>query len=583
MENLRVLDVTGQQLSVLPPFPDGLQTLHCDENYLESLPELPDTLEELYCDDNYLKSLPNLPTNLEYLFCSKNKLKSLPVLLPIHLRNLDCQNNLLESLPNLPSDITILNFQNNLVKTIPVLPNNLIELRCSSNKLKSLPLLPNTLKILVCNNNLLRKLPKLPPRLKQLNCKKNLIMRFPTLPKSLTHLISNFDYLHDEDFERILTELQIPRRGNNELDKMTQCKITRELRERKMFQPQWRDFVVPDFFNPTLNGCQEMFTQPGFNNDDDEDDEDDEDGDDDDFDDDDFDDDDEDDEDDDTVIDDVDDDNKPLRDPAQIIKNLPDIKLEKKGRFLIKKTSTGQNIFDRTPDENVLEFLKEADNVVLYFNEQYYLFDRSYFRIVPENLTYICDKAYEHGLDVAGRLKIDENGGHTIYFSMRKLGLFGIVPAHSIKQIVESKKQFFTIESKIPKEYAPSTAGYEVTHNLIDDFASRAHCQEGQGDDVYSVYQCELEATNKRSANGSNERSVSNSRERSLSQTRKKNKNSRERSLSQTRQNTNSGAVTRSQTRQNTNSGAVTRSQSRVTNRGGTRKQKQKQPRKKMV
>jgi len=553
MENLRVLDVTGQQLSVLPPFPDGLQTLHCDENYLESLPELPDTLEELYCDDNYLKSLPNLPTNLEYLFCSKNKLKSLPVLLPIHLRNLDCQNNLLESLPNLPSDITILNFQNNLVKTIPVLPNNLIELRCSSNKLKSLPLLPNTLKILVCNNNLLRKLPKLPPRLKQLNCKKNLIMRFPTLPKSLTHLISNFDYLHDEDFERILTELQIPRRGNNELDKMTQCKITRELRERKMFQPQWRDFVVPDFFNPTLNGCQEMFTQPGFNNDDDDD------GDDDDLDDD-FDD----EMDEDTVIGHIDDDNNPLRDPDQIKNNLPDIELEKKGIMRIKKDAVGVNVIDRTPDENVLEFLKEPDNVVFYFNGQYYLFDRSYFMIVPENLIYICKQVYADLFNVT-RDKLEDD---TIYFSMRKIGLYGIVPAHQIKQIIETKFQLFVIEPT--EKQAPSTAAYELVHNNGANIVSRAHCQDGQGHAVYSVYQCDLQATNKRSASGSNERAVINSRERS-------------RSPSQTRKKKKSGVVTRSQTRQNTNSGAVTRSQSRVTNRGGTRKQKQKQPRKKMV
>jgi hypothetical protein len=444
---------------------------------------------------------------------------------------------LLESLPALPSNIEILIFRNNLVKTIPTLPSNLIELNCSSNKLKSLPHLPLTLKNLFCANNSLRQLPKLPPKLKKLGCKNNLIMRFPKLPKSLTHLITNFEFLHDDAFKKILIELQIARRGNNVLDKMTQCKISKELIERTRFQPQWRDFVVPDFFNPTLNGCREMFSQPEFNNDGDDDSDDD-------------------------LDDDFDDDDENSVEYSNIIENLPDIKLQTKGIFLIKKNAVGENVIDRTPDENVVEFIKnDPDNVVLYFNGKYYLYDRTYFRIVPENLTYICDKEYEHGLDVTGRLKKDEDGGHTIYFSMRKLGLYGIVPAHSIKQIVETKQQFFSMESKTPEERAPSTAGYEVAHNLIDDFTSRAHCQEGQGDVVYSIYSFDYEVTNKRS--------VSVSKERDASQTRRIGRsasNSRERS---------------SQTRKKRNSRERSPSQSRERSRGGTRKQKQ--PRKKMV
>jgi len=57
-----------------------LKRLLCENNNLTELPPLPEGLKLLYCNNNQLTSLPVLPASLEDLNCSFNQLTTLPVL-----------------------------------------------------------------------------------------------------------------------------------------------------------------------------------------------------------------------------------------------------------------------------------------------------------------------------------------------------------------------------------------------------------------------------------------------------------------------------------------------------------------------
>jgi len=126
------LNLSGLELTELPPLPATVTYLSCYDNQLTSLPDLPAALTELYCFNNKLTSLPVLPNTLKTLCCGQNKLTSLPALPPT-LTNLICSNNELTSLPNLPATLR--------------------ELYCSYNHLSSLSIFPATLELLMCHKN----------------------------------------------------------------------------------------------------------------------------------------------------------------------------------------------------------------------------------------------------------------------------------------------------------------------------------------------------------------------------------------------------------------------------------------------
>jgi hypothetical protein len=508
-QNPTLLDYTNQGLTELPPLPQGLETLHCDDNNLQSLPDLPDTLEELYCDDNNLKTLPKLPDSLEFLFCARNDLTELPNLpnsllsidcggnalleelpkLPKYLTQLKCNATGITKLPDLPNTINFLDCNYTEVDELPKLPDNLMTLNCSSVLLKSIPKLPSELIMLLCTENLLTRLPDLPTKLQILKCKQNTIVELPTLPDSLIRLDCDFYRLNDAGFQKMLMDLGSATRVA--LAKKTKCAIIKEVERRA-----WTGYL-PQIFTQQHNDCEDY--EDSENENDDEPDE--------------------------EAVEE-----NANANAVHVIEPLPDIPLEEmRSTRIIPENAIGSNIFDAT-EENVLEFLKkDPDNIVFIYpnvNITYYLYDRSYLRIVPENLTYICKKAYEHGLDVTGRLE-----NNTIYFSMRKLGMYGIVPAHQIKQIIETKHQHFIIVAT--EKRAPSTAGYEVVHNLINDFTSRSHCQEGQDDTVYSIFRETFIEKRRRSASTSKDRSSSQPHKR-----RRSTRTSKRRSSSQTHKRT---------------------------------------------
>ncbi len=97
-----MVNLSGLDLTELPPIPNGIKRLTCDRSRrLSRLPPLPESLEQLTVSDCAFTQLPELPKNLTELDCTGNFLTSLPNL-PESLEFLDCRMNQLTELPNLP-------------------------------------------------------------------------------------------------------------------------------------------------------------------------------------------------------------------------------------------------------------------------------------------------------------------------------------------------------------------------------------------------------------------------------------------------------------------------------------------------
>ncbi|MET4860603.1 NEL-type E3 ubiquitin ligase domain-containing protein [Morganella morganii] len=185
---LQELRCDGNQLTVLPALPAGLQKLTCSETPLTCLPsELPAGLQKLSCNYNQLTSLPPLPTGLQKLGCYHNQLTRLPPL-PTGLQELSCNHNQLTSLLPLPTGLQELNCYHNQLTSLPPLPTGLQELSCNDNQLTSLPTLPAGLQTLRCNHNQLTRLPALPAGLQNLFCCDNQLTSLPALPTGLLRL-----------------------------------------------------------------------------------------------------------------------------------------------------------------------------------------------------------------------------------------------------------------------------------------------------------------------------------------------------------------------------------------------------------
>src|SRR3989304_7653372 len=97
-KRLKVLDLSGNKLSVLPKMPEYIEEISCKFNKIENIDSLKslDNLKRLDCSENKLKKIINIK-NLQILFCSKNKIKKIEEMK--NLLKLVCKNNLIEELP----------------------------------------------------------------------------------------------------------------------------------------------------------------------------------------------------------------------------------------------------------------------------------------------------------------------------------------------------------------------------------------------------------------------------------------------------------------------------------------------------
>lgn len=201
---LTLLDVSNNNLSVLPELPETLSSLLVGANQLTSLPPLPVDLTELDAGHNQIRALTFLPVGLTSLKVnnnnivmvdkvpvglvkldvSHNQLAVMPTL-PHHLKELYADNNKLVRLTDLPADLLVLNVSNNQLTWVSELPGSLIEFKCNNNKLRELREIPYGLKELHLENNHLAILPPLPMTLTSLNASRNKLQMLPALPAGL--------------------------------------------------------------------------------------------------------------------------------------------------------------------------------------------------------------------------------------------------------------------------------------------------------------------------------------------------------------------------------------------------------------
>ena len=192
-DSLEYLSCSGNQLTTLPPLPDGLKDLECELNQLTVLPNLPDSLTFVNCNYNQLTTLPALPNSLVHLLCHHNQLTSLPQL-PSSLHSLFAKNNQLTSMPlvSYPSSLYDIDVSNNLISGVILdIPDDLVGFYCSNNQITSIFSLNSSLYILECSNNQITSLPALPQSLNMLRCEGNQLISLPELPLNMTELIVN--------------------------------------------------------------------------------------------------------------------------------------------------------------------------------------------------------------------------------------------------------------------------------------------------------------------------------------------------------------------------------------------------------
>lgn len=103
---------------------------------LKVLPDIPLTIEELIISNNQLTDISNLENKFHILKCDNNKITKLPCLYE-GLTEFYCNNNNLEELPIIPKSVKILHIQNNNIKLFPKLSNKIEMLRCENNNFGS--------------------------------------------------------------------------------------------------------------------------------------------------------------------------------------------------------------------------------------------------------------------------------------------------------------------------------------------------------------------------------------------------------------------------------------------------------------
>ena len=79
-------------LTEIDKIPVGTKYVNVSFNNLKILPELPPGLISLNCYYNKIVKLPKLPKSLQSLNCSSNKLKEMPIL-PWQMDDLECNDN----------------------------------------------------------------------------------------------------------------------------------------------------------------------------------------------------------------------------------------------------------------------------------------------------------------------------------------------------------------------------------------------------------------------------------------------------------------------------------------------------------
>jgi hypothetical protein len=426
--NTKVLMLNYKNLTQLPDYVHNLvnlETLYCNYNNLTSLPDLPASLKLLHCNYNNLTSLPDLPASLEILHCHHNNLTSLPDL-PASLEILHCHNNNLTVLPNLPHNLTDLICSNNMLTVLPELPVDLSIINCSNNKITFLPELPLNLKELNCNNNTLTILPELPSSLRTLEVDNN-----PFIQETIQVL----DHWFNMDNRRLNT-------NNMDNNQWGDDEWNNEYNMDNMDNNEWNSWNTN---NHNMNDGEPDTSEHNMDNG----------------------------ESNDTM--------------DHVITNINiTTPLSSSGPFVIHNNTKAQDIFGGG-DVIIKTYIEEDhENLIFKIKDSYIASSKSIIQTVKYDNSAIFFECYNTShtlMPVASNVNKNEP-----LFNLRKIGLFiNYVKLSEINSILQGTNQVFVIELTDPVRKLVSVVSQTVydTENVV----SAAHCQEGQGDNLYVIKQ----------------------------------------------------------------------------------------------
>ena len=183
-KNLKKLDASINQLTYITDFPETLEYINIQGNRLKQIPPFPKNLKTFIASHNQLESLPDTPDTLISLFCKSNRIEKLPKL-SINLQRMNVSNNLIESIESFPPKLKILVLRNNIISSLPTLPKSIYKIDIAENNISKLPEIPINTRILNCEDNGIQEIKSLPKRLEQFHCQQNLLREYPELPKNL--------------------------------------------------------------------------------------------------------------------------------------------------------------------------------------------------------------------------------------------------------------------------------------------------------------------------------------------------------------------------------------------------------------
>lgn len=186
-QHLKLLHIYRIYLNTIKNIPEGVNTIIIIHSFLKKIDNLPTGLKQLCCKNNQLNKLPSLQhCELILLNVSNNNIYMLP-LLPNSIEYLYLNNNKILNIPNFPKSLKHLECSHNKIMHISYIAKNIQTIICDHNQICQLPYLSefHFLKTLICNSNLIKELPPLPNGIEYINYSDNPIEIFVPFPFSI--------------------------------------------------------------------------------------------------------------------------------------------------------------------------------------------------------------------------------------------------------------------------------------------------------------------------------------------------------------------------------------------------------------
>ncbi|WP_407907023.1 DUF5503 domain-containing protein [Escherichia coli] len=163
------LDLSGLQLSSLPPLPEWIEKLSVSHNQLSTIqvpelckeldasfnnltefPKMPDDITRIYVNNNLISRIDSFPAKAQIIFIGQNNLSEIPAI-PDVTKDFDCSNNNIKKIHYLPANLEFVSIQHNKIQALPKLGRDLKIFNMGGNPINEKFERPETLKMLYCS------------------------------------------------------------------------------------------------------------------------------------------------------------------------------------------------------------------------------------------------------------------------------------------------------------------------------------------------------------------------------------------------------------------------------------------------